>query len=109
MNQPSIAFCTTCKDRTQHLKFTLPKNLADNKNYNNCKFIVLDYNSQDDLSAYLLSQHKLDILSGKLIVYSYCEDVPFHMTHAKNMAHRLGIIEGADILVNLDADNYTGV
>ena len=30
------------------------------------------------------------------------------MAHAKNMAHRLGIIEGADILCNLDADNFTG-
>jgi Sulfotransferase domain len=30
------------------------------------------------------------------------------MAHAKNMAHRLGIAEGADILVNLDADNFTG-
>jgi hypothetical protein len=30
------------------------------------------------------------------------------MAHAKNMAHRLGILEGGDILVNLDADNFTG-
>ena len=30
------------------------------------------------------------------------------MAHAKNMAHRLGILEGADVLVNLDADNFTG-
>jgi len=29
------------------------------------------------------------------------------MAHAKNMGHRLGIAEGADILVNLDADNFT--
>ena len=33
---------------------------------------------------------------------------PFRMAHAKNLAHRLAIIEGAEILVNLDADNYTG-
>lgn len=25
-----IAFCITCKGRTQHLRETLPKNLADN-------------------------------------------------------------------------------
>ncbi len=30
------------------------------------------------------------------------------MAHAKNMAHRLGMLEGADVLVNLDADNYAG-
>ena len=42
------------------------------------------------------------------MVYSYRESGPFRMAHAKNMAHRLGIMGGADILVNLDADNFTG-
>jgi len=109
---PNIVFCTTCKNRTQHLKLTLPKNLEDNKDYNDCKFIILDYNSQDDISTYLLSRHKSDILSGKLIIYSLLPGengpVPFHMAHAKNMAHRLGIINEADILVNLDADAFSG-
>jgi Sulfotransferase domain len=31
------------------------------------------------------------------------------MAHAKNLAHRLGILEGGEILVNLDADNFAGV
>jgi Sulfotransferase domain len=31
----------------------------------------------------------------------------FHMAHAKNIAHRCGLLEGADVLVNLDADNFT--
>jgi hypothetical protein len=30
------------------------------------------------------------------------------MAHAKNLAHRLAILEGADVLVNMDADNYAG-
>src|SRR5277367_4884887 len=42
------------------------------------------------------------------MVYSFPDAGPFKMAHAKNMAHRLGILEGADILVNLDADNFTG-
>jgi hypothetical protein len=108
---PSIVFCTTCKNRTQHLSQTLPRNLADNANYPDCKFVVLDYNSQDHLIDYLKSDHLLDIASGRLVVYSMLPGpdgpIPFQMTHAKNIAHRLGILEGADILVNLDADNYT--
>jgi hypothetical protein len=43
-----------------------------------------------------------------LIVYNFPYHGPFRMAHAKNMAHRLGMMEGADILVNLDADNFTG-
>jgi hypothetical protein len=68
----------------------------------------LDYNDQTDLVSYLKQNHAKDIESGQLVVYSYRDPVPFRMAHAKNMAHRLGIMEGGEILVNLDADNYTG-
>jgi hypothetical protein len=105
-----IALCTTCKGREQHLKQTLPKNLADNADYPDCKFIVLDYGSPGDVLEYLRTQHAGAIAAGRLVVYSfpYAAGEPFHMAHAKNMAHRCGMREGADILVNLDADNYTG-
>jgi hypothetical protein len=103
----NIVFCTTCKNRTAHLSQTLPKNLAENKIG---KFVVLDYNSQDNLTSYLLQNHRIDIDSGRLVIYSMPPGpngpVPFHMAHAKNLAHRCGILEGADILVNLDADGF---
>lgn len=105
-----IAFVTTCKSRAQHLKSTLPRNLADNASYANAVFIVLDYSSPDDLLPYLFMNHQQDIESGRLVVYSFLDPSPgpFRMAHAKNMAARCGILEGADILVTLDADNYTG-
>lgn len=107
MIERNIAFCTTCKGRTQHLKETLPKNLSDNACYKNLKFIVLNYGSTDDLMDYLKNYHAVDIASGRIVVYS-SEQKVFRMAHAKNMAHRLGIIEGCEILVNIDADNFTG-
>lgn len=102
-----IAFSTTCKGRADHIKQTLPLNLRDNRNPNS-KFVLLDYNSQDGLAEYLESEHQHDIDSGRLVVYSYSAPGPFHVAHAKNMAHRLAISEGADILVTVDADNFTG-
>lgn len=108
MKHPRIAFVSTCKGRTQHLQQTLPKNIADNRNYPNAVFVVLDYGSPDNLLTYLKRDHSDDIASGRLVVYSYQADGAFKMAHAKNMAHRCGILEGADILVNLDADNFTG-
>jgi len=101
----NIVFCTTCKGRTQHLSRTLPQNLTDNPD---AKFVVLDYNDRDSLASYLQTSHANDMASGRLCVYQYKEPVPFHMAHAKNMAHRLGILEGGDVLVNLDADNFAG-
>ena len=100
-----IAFCTTCKDRVGHIEKTLPRNLADNDNRT---FIVLDYNSPDNLLDYLQRYHMSAIQSKRIVVYSYRGVHPFRMAHAKNMAHRLGMMEGCDVLVNLDADNYTG-
>lgn len=100
-----ICFCITCKGRLGHIEKTLPQNIKDNPD---AKFILLNYNSQDNLLNYIKSNHKKDIDKGKLILYTYPEPKKFHMAHAKNMAHRLGIMEGGDILCNLDADNYTG-
>jgi hypothetical protein len=99
----TIGFAITCKGRAPHIKQTLPRNLADNPS---AKFILLDYNSPDDLASYLLENHARDIASGRLTVYSHIVDGPFRMAHAKNMAHRLAMREGSDILCNLDADNF---
>jgi hypothetical protein len=106
---PRIAFCLTCKGRSQHLKLTLPKNLVDNADYRDAVFVIVDYGSQDDLLEYLATQHAADIERGRIAVYSLQRAGAFNMAHAKNVAHRCGIMEGADVLVNLDADNYTGV
>jgi Sulfotransferase domain/N-terminal domain of galactosyltransferase len=103
--EPSIVFCTTVKNRAQHLCETLPQNLADNPK---SKFVVLDYNTDDNLFEYVFTEHMGDIESGRLVVYSCLTEPKFRMAHAKNMAHRLGIREGGDILVNQDADNLTG-
>lgn len=100
-----LVFCITCKNRTPHLRETLARNLADNPN---SRFVVLDYHSKDDLLEFLSDTFLGEIAKGRLVVYSYAGWPKFRMAHAKNLAHRLGIIEGGDILVNLDADNYAG-
>ena len=99
-----IAFCITCKGRTEHLSQTLPANLRDNPK---SRFIVLNYNDQDGLEAYLKTHHR-DIDRGQLVVYKHPAPGPFHVSHAKNMVARLGAREGGDIIVTLDADNFTG-
>ena len=99
-----IVFCTTCKNRTQHIEVTLPKNIKDNPG---AKFILLNYGSQDHLDSYIKNNHQKDIDNGTLVYYYYPNNHKFRMAHAKNMAHKLGIAEGGDILVNLDADNLT--
>ena len=60
-----VAFCTTCKNRTQHLRETLPRNLADNPE---ALFIVLNYNSRDELLSYLAAEHETE-LTGLLQLF----------------------------------------
>lgn len=100
-----VVFCVTCKGRVRHLAQTLPSSLAGNPE---AHFVVLSYNDRDGLSDYIKDCHGEAIQRGQLSFYEYREDVPFRMAHAKNMAHRCGMMEGADVLVNLDADNYAG-
>ena len=100
-----VAFCTTVRNRTQHLRETLPANLAGNKS---AQFIVLNYASRDELLGYLSREHGEDLESGRLACYSYFDSPRFRMAHAKNLAHRLGVLEGCEYLVNIDADNLTG-
>ncbi len=96
-----ISFCTTCKGRLSHLQQTLPKNLAALQSYPNAEIVVLDYGSEDGLAAWLQQHYSAEIASGR-IRYARYETPDFHMSHAKNMAHRLAT---GDILCNLDADN----
>lgn len=100
-----IVFCTTCKNRTEHIRETLPANLRDNPE---SRFVLLNYNDNNGLVEYLAKNHGRDIDNGQLVVYSHFAQGPFHVAHAKNMAARLGAREGGDILVTLDADNFTG-
>ena len=108
-HNPRIAFVTTCRGRTLHLRQTLPKNLADNKTYDNCVFVVLIYASGTEAREYLKAHHAADIASGRLVVYSYQDNGhAFKMALSKNIAARCGMLEGGEILVTLDADNFTG-
>jgi hypothetical protein len=86
----------------------LPKNLADNPEAN-VIFVLLNYqNDNEDVEKYLAEKHEKTLQGKKLFFYNYPGAATFHMAHAKNLAHRCGILQGADVLVNLDADNLTG-
>lgn len=108
MPSSQIIFITTCKGRTPHLRKTLPINMANNPG-DNCRFLVLDYGDDGELEEYLKTVQLPNIESGRLIVYRHDTVGHFRMSHAKNMAHRCAMLEGADILVNMDADNFTPV
>lgn len=103
-----VALTTTCKGRLNHLSLTLPKNLADRGSHADAVNVVLDYNDRDGLGDYIQRAHSRDLDSGALVYYRTEDPEKFAMAHAKNMAHRCGLLEGGQIIVNVDADNWCG-
>lgn len=107
-HEPRIAFVTTCKGRVHHLAQTLPQNLKDNAAYRNAVFVIVSYGDGANTVRYLKEHHMAELESGRVVLYHVLGVERFRMAHAKNIAHRCGIAEGAELLVNMDADNYTG-
>lgn len=93
--------------RTHHLKETLPQNLRESSGVD-AEFVVLNYNSPDDLHDWITTDPEMQkyIKSGRLRYGRTTEPEHFHMSHAKNMAHRMAT---GDVLCNVDADNSIGV
>ena len=101
----SISFCTTCMNRFFHLKKTFLKNVENNKNYSGVEFVLLNYNSQDELHEWAKKNLPPYIERGLVSYYHTTEPKSFHASKAKNLAHK---VAKGEILCNLDGDNFTG-
>jgi glycosyltransferase involved in cell wall biosynthesis len=92
-------------NRLYHLKETLIKNIEDNLAYENIEFVLLDYNSKDEIKSWVKEDLQRYTDMGILKFYSTSEPETFHRSHSRNVAMKLAT---GDIICNLDADNYLG-
>jgi hypothetical protein len=105
-----LSLCTTCMGRANHLKQTLPRNLADSVDWARpeaVEFVVLDYSSPDDLADWITTDRRLrPYLDAGILKFARSEgQTHFRHSHAKNMAHALAT---GDYVCNVDADNFVG-
>jgi hypothetical protein len=104
--RPSVSICTCIKGRFSHLKETFLKNLADNKDYSNCEFLILNYNCPDPRTEKWVKVDLMPYIDAGIVNYYHFPDGNyFHRAHARNLAFRLA---KGKILCNVDADNFTG-
>jgi glycosyltransferase involved in cell wall biosynthesis len=96
------SFCLTCMNRRRFIEQTLPHNLALANDPSSYEFVLLDYNSGDDLEGYVRAHHADAIRCGLLAYFRTTAAEHFCASHAKNSSHKLAT---GDILINLDADN----
>lgn len=108
-----LSFCTTCMNRVEHLKETLPKNIELINKFN-AELVLVNYDSKDDMHEFIMNNYSNYIevrptsparsFQNKIINYIKIENKEyFDRFHAKNIAHRYTL---GDVLVNLDADNF---
>jgi len=105
MFKNKISFCTVSMNRLNHIKETILDNIKDNISYKNLEFVLLDYNSDDNLKSWIKSNLSSFIDQGVLKYYRTEEPKSFHRSHSRNVALKLA---KGDIVCNLDADNYLG-
>lgn len=105
MSNPTVTMMTACHNRVHHLKETLLKNLEDNPQPF-VRFVVLNYNSEDDMDAWMQAEVAQYIPSGRVLYIHEQSADGWKHSHARNIMVRAA---GTDIVCNVDADNWTGV
>lgn len=101
-----LSICIVCKERSHHLKQTLPQNLLDTEKHgSDVEFVLLDYNSTDGLEEWILGEMIGYIKSGRLTYWKEKTAKFFRLSHAKNLAVSLG---SNDIMMSFDADCFLG-
>lgn len=99
----TLSVCIPCHNRTYDLKKTLPINVKYAPFLT--EFVILDYNSQDDLIDYirsLMNSNSLTKVNLTYRKYKYADS--YHMAHARNLsvlaAHgKYVIISSCDIII----------
>lgn len=97
-----ISFCTTCMNRLFHLSLTYLKSIKNTQTYPSREFILLNYNSSDEMDDWVKSNLIDQINCGLVVYYKTKEPKNYISTHSKNVCHKLA---SGDVLCNLDADN----
>ena len=101
-----LSFCITCMNRFWQIKTTLTQNLKDNYlDKEIIEFILVDFNSNDGLKEFVLSECQQELSEGYLKYYFIDKLDTWNASITRNTSHILG---NGEILINLDADNFTG-
>jgi hypothetical protein len=100
-----ISVCTNCMNRLHDLMVTLPVNIYHNRDYPHVEFVLLNYNSQDQMDAWVRNYMMRYIEAGILVYVRTTEPRFYRQAHSRNVCFKVAT---GDIVTNVDADNFTG-
>ena len=101
-----ISICTPVMNRTRDLKHVMPFRIEAARLSPPVELVIVDYNSQDDLTDYMQS-----VDYTPLIYRKYSGRDTFHMAHAFNLAAMAStgeyiVMLGADAMISRDFIQY---
>ena len=100
---PQISYCSTCMNRGEQLKQTLPQNLRLIEKLNGKVELCL-VNFIKDSEGEKIHEWILQLGQRPWFKYAISRDLEYwHAPTAKNTAHLLG---SGEFLINLDCDNF---
>ena len=104
-----ISVCIPCMNRTHDLRQAMPSLVAAANASPPVEIAVLDYNSQDDLGAFVLeTQQGTEFVSRSELSYrKYAGRNYYHMAHSRNLSvlashGEYALISSADVLMQRD-------
>lgn len=98
-----ISFCVTSRNRLSQISQTLEHNLKVLGGRH--ELALVNYGCEQGLDDFV-RQFSSYINSGSLIYFSASVKSKFHMSKAKNLAHRIAT---GDVLFSLDGDNFLSI
>lgn len=98
-----ISICTNCMGYSKFIKEGYIKNIEDNIDYPNIEFVLLNYNSKDDLDEWTRKNLMSYIEKGIVNYYHTIEPIYYSMTHSRNVQFKLA---QGEIVTNVDSDHF---
>lgn len=96
-----ISLCTTCANRFDQFHETFETNYQILLKSPDVEWIIVNFGSTDQLHDYMIE--KLPFLSRRVTYIRELSSRGWHMSIAKNVAHRSA---SGNVLMNLDCDNF---
>jgi hypothetical protein len=101
-----ISLCVACSGQTSELKQTLLQNVSDNADYPNIEFVVLNYNSGDDMHFFMQTSKIKNLLrNGRVKYYITKNALVENLCHARNVAMKCA---SGHIIVNVNPNVFVG-
>lgn len=100
-NRQTLSYCTSCKGRSKYIKMFYEKNMKNNMR-RDVNFNLLNYNSEDDLHDYVMSNLIKYIEKGNFNYFQIKNEDPYYRySGCKNIVHYLS---NGHIICNLDSE-----